>query len=62
MDLYRRVASFLDGLKRKGYDKVLVFAHGGVLICAQIYAGKVGVSQAFEALSPYGGMIDIEIK
>lgn len=62
MELYRRVASFLDGLRREDYEKVLVFAHGGVLVCAQIYAGMVDISRAFDALSPYGGMIEIEMK
>lgn len=35
---YRRVSDFLDELKGKPYQRVAVFAHGGVLICAQIYA------------------------
>lgn len=58
---YKRVADFLDELKTKPYQKVAVFAHGGVLICAQIYAGLLKVEDAFTSLTPYGGIISIEI-
>lgn len=61
MELYRRVSEFMDELKRKPYEKVLVFAHGGVLICAQSYAGVVPVERGFDFLSPYGGMVEITI-
>lgn len=56
---YERVASFLDELKGKDYEKVAVFAHGGVLICAQLYAGTLKPEDAFSALTPYGGEICI---
>lgn len=58
---YRRVADFLDELKTKPYRKVAVFAHGGVLICAQIYAGRIKIKDAFASLTPYGGIISITI-
>lgn len=58
---YTRVAEFLDELKKMPYEKVAVFAHGGVLISAQIYAGKITIEQAFSTLTPYGGIIKIEI-
>lgn len=58
---YQRVADFLDELKEKDYKKVAVFAHGGVLICAQIYAGIMKLEEAFTSLTPYGGIINIEI-
>lgn len=32
--LYQRVADFLDELRQKDYERVAIFAHGGVLICA----------------------------
>ena len=47
--------------KEKDYKKVAVFAHGGVLICAQIYAGIMKLEEAFTSLTPYGGIISIEI-
>lgn len=60
-EMYDRIADFLDELKTKGFDNVLIFAHGGVLACANVYAGKATLRTAFENLIPYGGMITIEI-
>lgn len=58
---YRRVSAFLDELKRKPYRHVALFTHGGVLICAQIYAGLFRVEEAFSRLTPYGGIVQVEI-
>ncbi len=58
---YRRVSSFLNELRQKDYSNVAVFAHGGVLICAEIYAGLLKPEEAFNSLTPYGGIIQIEI-
>ena len=58
---YQRVSHFLDELKAKPYQRVAVFAHGGVLICAQIYAGVIKPEEAFDALTPYGGIIRITL-
>lgn len=60
-DQHRRVSDFLDELRRKPYKQVAVFAHGGVLINAQIYAGTLKPEEALGALTPYGGIIRIEI-
>ena len=56
---YERVAAFLNELKASALRRVAVFAHGGVLLCAQIYAGEVKPEEAFNALTPYGGIIKI---
>lgn len=56
---YQRVSQFLDELKKKSYKRVAIFAHGGVLICAQIYAGLIKAEEAFNNLTPYGGIIKI---
>ena len=58
---YQRVANFLNELKQKDYEKVAVFAHGGVLICAQLYAGTIKTEEAFQALTPYGGIISLKL-
>lgn len=58
---YERVSGFLDELKQKPYRHVAIFAHGGVLICAQIYAGLITSEEAFSALTPYGGMIRVTL-
>lgn len=60
-DLYARVAAFIDGLRSRPYERVAVFAHGGVLICARVYAGEVAMEDGFKNLVPYGGIIKIKI-
>ena len=62
MQLYQRVSAFLDEVIQKPYERVAVFAHGGVLLCAQAYAGLVKFEEAFSALTPYGGVITIKIE
>lgn len=58
---YRRVAAFLDELRKEEYENVALFVHGGVIVCAQIYAGALKMEEAFERLTPYGGMVEVEI-
>ena len=60
-DQYRRVADFLDELRQKPYEQVAIFAHGGILLNAQIYAGIIKPEEAFDALTPYGGIVKIEL-
>lgn len=60
-DQYKRVADFLDELRQRDFKDVAVFAHGGVLICAQLYARQILPDEAFDALQPYGGEVNIEI-
>lgn len=51
---YARVASFLDELRRKPYNNVAIFAHGGVLMCAGIYGGLFTKDECFDHLAGYG--------
>lgn len=60
-DQHNRVAAFLDEIRQSSYKKIVVFAHGGVLINAQIYAGFIKPEEAFDALTPYGGIIKIDL-
>lgn len=60
-DQYRRVAHFLDELRQQPYQQVGIFAHGGVLLNAQIYAGVLKPEEAMQALTPYGGVVKIEL-
>ena len=55
-DLYRRVAGFLKELREKDYHRVGIFAHGGVLISAGIYAGLFSKENAWDYLVPFGGI------
>ncbi len=43
----QRVSEFLNEVSGKEYKRIAVFAHGGVLICAQIYAGILRMEDAF---------------
>lgn len=58
---YRRVSEFLDELQERGHRRVVMFAHGGVLICAQIYAGTLRPEEAFSGLTPYGGVLRLTL-
>lgn len=64
-DQYARVAAFLSGLKEKEREgcskKIAVFAHGGVLICARIFAGEILPSDAFNNLTSFGGIIKVAL-
>lgn len=59
----QRVSKFLDELRQQSYENVAIFAHGGVLICAQVYAGTVSFDEAFSifSLTPYGGIVQIQL-
>ena len=59
--LYARVASFLDELRTQDYKRVALFAHGGVLIAAGLYAGLFDEKTAWDHLVPYGGLQKITI-
>ncbi len=58
---FHRVSQFLDELRQQPYENVAVFAHGGILISAQVYAGLVTFDNAFSALLPYGGITQIQL-
>lgn len=74
---YERVARFLDELRRKPYRNVAIFAHGGVLVAASIYAkaikergakGLIGLmgatgslEEAWQQVPPYGGIITLQL-
>ena len=55
-DLYKRVSSFLSELKTKEYRRVVIFAHGGVLLCAGIHAGLFPAEGCFKHLVECGGI------
>lgn len=55
-DLYARVASFLDELRTKEYHRVVVFSHGGVLLCAGVYARLFPAEDCFSHLVDCGGI------
>lgn len=61
-DLYQRVSNFLNDLRtHNDIQRAAIFAHGGVLICAQVYAGEISIEEGMKHLTPYGGVIRINI-
>ena len=60
-DLRARVASFLDELRQRDYEQVAIFAHGGVLIAAGLYAGLYTEEDAWDHMVSFGGLITIKI-
>lgn len=61
MQQYRRVADFLDGLRREPHGRTAIFTHGGVIACAQTYAGVVRLEDVFKTLAPYGEVVPLQI-
>lgn len=59
--LHARVSAFLDELRAKPFRRVAIFAHGGVLVSAGIYAGLFGEENAFSHSVPYGGIQEIRL-
>lgn len=59
--LFARVADFLDELRQSSCDTAAVFAHGGVLLSAGVYCGMYDEETMFSHLTPYGGVIEMDI-
>lgn len=59
--LYKRVSEFLDELKTKPYGKVAIFAHGGPIVCAAVYAGLCTPENGFSIAPHYGGILTLTI-
>lgn len=61
LEQYNRVSRFMDDLKETNHRKVCVFAHGGTIRAALIYAGVYNFNQAFTDDVDYGSQIKITI-
>ena len=59
--LRARVNAFLDELREKEYEHVAIFTHGGVLVCAGLYAGLFEEEESFSHQVGYGGILLINI-
>ncbi len=60
-DQFERVSAFLQELKGKGMENVLLFCHGGVLACAKVLSGKIEPADAFSTLDDYGSILHITL-
>lgn len=61
MDLYARVASFLDELKNSAHDPVFIFTHGGVVACAYVYFKQAEIKDAFSLMPRYGEIVEFTL-
>ena len=60
-DQFERLRQFIVEMSRQGYHQICVFAHGGILTCARIYAGEYPLEEAFKKIPPYGSVIYIDV-
>lgn len=64
-DLLKRVSAFLEERKaaeeKTRHSKIAIFAHGGVLLSAQIYAGVLNPTNALQKLPAYGEIVRITL-
>lgn len=56
---YKRVCLFLDEIRKYKLQKVCIFAHGGVLTSARVYAGEYNLEEAFKHIPSYGEIIKL---
>lgn len=62
MQLYKRVFDFMEELLRQDLQQVCVFAHGGTIAAACVYAGECLPQEAFTQVPPYGAVVSIKIR
>lgn len=55
-----RVIDFLNEKKRRGYSRILIFCHGGVINCSRAYLGELTLREAFEFLPPYASVTKLD--
>ena len=62
-DLYRRVVSFLDELRQQwpAEARVAVFCHGGPILCALAYAGRVPMEEVYAHIPDYASITHITL-
>ena len=60
LDMQKRLKSFIDEQKAKGYQRICLFAHGGIHLCAQMLRGTKFQNDIFMHLPPYGSVIEYE--
>lgn len=61
VQLYDRLASFLDDLKDTDYESVAVFTHGGIIGAAKSYFGQQDLRYAFDSVVSYGEVVEFEL-
>lgn len=60
-DEMTRVRAFIDQLRQEGVDRAICFTHGGVLLCAEILAGRFKPGpDLYTRFRPYGSVITLK--
>lgn len=60
IDMKARLMQFISEQKAKGYQRICLFAHGGIHLCAQMLHGRTFEDDVFMHLPPYGSVIEYE--
>ena len=57
---YSRISSFIDDILKKEENEIVVFSHGGSIVCAMIYAGMATFENGFSKQPSYGEIVEME--
>lgn len=60
-DQNRRVASFIDDMKKSGFKNVLAFTHAGVMMNAMLLYNLATTENMFSLQPVYGSLLTIEV-
>lgn len=58
--MYNRVSSLMDEVTQGNYNKVLIFAHGGVISCARVYFKQADIQSTFDLMPNYGEIVEFD--
>ncbi|MCD7935300.1 MAG: alpha-ribazole phosphatase [Tannerellaceae bacterium] len=58
-DQYNRVCAFMEQIRNSRAGQVIVFAHGGVITCARVYAQEYAMEAAFSHIPAYGEVVKL---
>jgi alpha-ribazole phosphatase len=61
IQMYDRVSSFFDDLKKDAYRSAIVFTHGGVISCARVYFEKADIKETFDLMPQYGEIVEFDL-
>lgn len=61
-DMMERVSDFLEELMDYDFEKCVVFTHGGVIACAQVWSGTCNWEEALQLRTPYGGVCPLDLE
>ena len=57
---YSRISAFIDDILKKDENEIVVFSHGGSIVCAMIYACMATFENGFSKQPSYGEIVETE--